>query len=571
VLLIQDATCGPQAARSWLTGGSASGFRVERVNDLATALPRLRGGRFAAAVADLGLSASDATDALTQLRDAAGDLPVVLIARESERDHLRLGEQDHLVEPRSDAELLRTLHHALERHQMLAELNRAREREHYLATHDSLTTLPNRWCFHDHLSRGLASAARHARQLAVLVLDLDRFKAINDSLGHPVGDELLRQVAARLAAPLRRSDMVARLGSDQFVILLQDVRLEHNPVKVARRILDEFNDPFLLNGRSYRITACLGMAMFPRDGTDPDILIRNADLALYEAKARGFGQYNFYSAHMTAAAVQRLELENSLRLAVEEDQFLFLYQPQIDVEDQRIVGAEALVRWRHPERGLLSPDEFIPAAEEMHLIDVIGQRALLSACEDAARWVVRDGHLVSVAVNVSPQQLSTRGFDAVVARILEATGVGAPQLEIEITESGLMESNAVAAGNLRSLRELGVRVAIDDFGTGYSSMTVLKNLTVDAIKIDQSFIAGLGNSPADEAICTALASMAHGLGLQIVAEGVKTREQIDFLVEHGCTRMQGYFFERPVPSHEVARQLAAGDASWLDALGEKSG
>jgi diguanylate cyclase (GGDEF)-like protein len=570
LLLIEGDPGETDRIRAALGAAESTRFEIDHVPQVEDGLRRLHDGSYHAVLLDLTLPETDGIDSLARARNAAASVPIVVMTGDDEDmalRALRLGAQDYLVKERPDDRLLvRTLRDAVERHRILLELNRARQREHYLATHDSLTDLPNRWSFHDHLTRALTFSARNAKQLAVLFLDLDRFKSINDTLGHPVGDELLKLVAERLSEPLRRSDMVARVGGDEFVIMLQDLHHDHNPVKVVRRILDAFSEPYVLEGREYRVTVAIGIALFPGDGTDADILIRNADTAMYHAKANGLNQYNFYCESMNAAAVKKLELENGLHQAIDRDQFVFVYQPQIDVVSRRMAGVEALVRWSHPQRGLLSPDEFIATAEDMHVIDVIGERALLSACSDASRWTVPDGQHVSVSVNVSAQQLDSQRFADVVARILDRTGVAADRLELEITESGIMEGSENARENLVALRRMGVRIAIDDFGRGYSSMTVLKELPIDTIKIDRSFIGGLGSDRADEAICTALISMAQGLGLEIVAEGVDSREQMEFLLEHGCWRMQGYLFERPVPSDEIARQLVAEKPEWAEVL-----
>ncbi len=515
------------------------------------------------ALLDLRIPDGRGLEGLAAVRGAAEQVPIVVLTDPSDEAKavraLRLGAHDYLLDEESAARLVvRTLRHAVERHRMLTDLSLARQREFYLATHDGLTGMANRWSFHDQLRRQLATASRNQSHLAVMYVDLDRFKTINDTLGHGAGDELLKAVSERLASATRESDMVARLGGDEFVILLPDLRRDYDPAKVADNLLESLARPYRLNGREYWITSTIGVAVYPRDGTDADTLLRNADAAMYHAKTQGPNRYRFYADGMNATAVERLEVETGLREALERDEIFVLYQPQIDVERGSVVGVEALVRWRHPRRGIVSPAEFIPVAEESGVINAIGERVLRTACAAAARWIREGANELRVAVNVSSRQLGHKGFASVVSRALRETGLEPGRLELEITESSVMRERGVTLAALLVARKLGVRVAIDDFGTGYSSLTALKRLPVDAIKIDRSFVRGITSEPADATITKALIRMGRGLGLEVIAEGVETEEQCEALRQLGCQIMQGYLYSRPVPAEDLERFLDQG-------------
>jgi diguanylate cyclase (GGDEF)-like protein len=416
------------------------------------------------------------------------------------------------------------------------------------AHHDALTGLPNRVLFEDRLAMAIAHAHRQNRQLAVLFLDLDQFKVINDSLGHGLGDRLLQAVAARLEASMREGDTVARQGGDEFILLLPWIANAVDAAKVARKILETVRQPFHLDDRDLYVTTSIGVSVYPEDGDSVAALIKNSDSALYRAKERGRDGVQLYAPAMNAQAAERLNLESSLRRALPLGQFELYYQPVVDAVRREPVGVEALLRWRHPERGLLAPGDFISLAEITGLIGQIGPWALRTACGQAKRWHDRGHEGLLLSVNVSPRQFLEGDLVSQVASALDETGLDPSLLELEITESVAMQHAEATIGMLGRLKGLGVRVAIDDFGTGYSSLAYLKRFPLDTLKIDRSFVHDIHNDPVAAAISTAVIVMAHTLKLRVVAEGVESEEQHEFLAANGCDGMQGYLFGRPVPA-----------------------
>ena len=427
------------------------------------------------------------------------------------------------------------------------------------AWYDSLTALPNRLLFLDRLEHALVQAKREGRRLAVLFLDLDRFKMVNDSLGHSAGDQLLQLAAGRLMGLLRKSDTVARLGGDEFTILLEDAVLEGDAQAVARKVVDTLKEPFSLGGHEVHIGASVGVAFYPDHAGDAERLLKFADMAMYRAKQNGRGQVTVYAEALESSQEKRLSLENELRLGIERQEFVLWYQPQVALASGRIVGAEALLRWQHPERGLLSPDEFIPLAEESRLIVPLGEWVLFHTCGQAAEWQHGKGLSLSVAVNLSAWQLHKRSLLKTVDAALKASGLPPNMLELEITETVAMRNPALTLEMLQEFAARGVRLSLDDFGKGYSSLNYLKEFPVHSIKIDQSFVAGLPQAPKDVAIVRAMIALAHSLGLQCLAEGVETPQQLAFLRHEGCDLAQGYLFSRPVPGPEFRRLVDLGE------------
>ena len=419
---------------------------------------------------------------------------------------------------------------------------------------DPLTDLPNRVRFGARLAEALARLDRRSESFAVLAVDLDRFKQVNDTLGHPVGDGLLRKVAERLKTALRPTDTVARFGGDEFAVIQGNVARDEDAGVLARRIVDLLSRAYVIEGHLINVGASVGVTLAPADGTDPTALIRNADLALYRAKLDGRNTFRFFEPEMDVRVQARRRLELDLRRASAAQEFELVYQPQLNLQTDQIVGCEALIRWRHPERGLVSPADFIPLAEEIGLIGPIGEWVLRTACREAARW---PGEL-TVAVNLSPAQFRNGKLVATVASALAGSGLAPRRLEVEITEGLLLTDSAANIGMLHALRDLGVRIAMDDFGTGYSSLNYLRSFPFDRIKIDRSFVsgdpaAGAGNGMA---IVRAVASLGAALGIATVAEGVETAEQMDRIRQEGCTDVQGYLISRPV-SADAIRDLFA--------------
>ncbi|MFN8526452.1 MAG: EAL domain-containing protein [Chloroflexota bacterium] len=433
----------------------------------------------------------------------------------------------------------------------------------YQAFHDALTELPNRVLFVDRLERALVRASRHDRQIAVMFVDLDNFKLINDSLGHPVGDRLLTAVAQRMLTCVRQEDTLARLGGDEFGILVEEVEDESTARILAERLLANLEAPFLIGGHDVFVRASIGVTMGGPGPERPDDILRDADVAMYRAKANGKSRFEVFDVSMTARASERLELETSLRKALERNEFRVYYQPIIDIQAQRIEGFEALVRWKHPERGLISPLEFIPLAEETGLIVPIGEWILGEACRQMTDWQSRFSGYgdLSLSVNLSGTQLQHPGLVASVARVLQDTRFFPSRLKLEITESVMMRDVEATIGRLSELRELGVDLAVDDFGTGYSSLAYLRRFPVRILKIDRSFVGRLGSDPQDRAIIRSIISLANDLRLAVVGEGIETEEQLGELRDLGCRFGQGYLFNPPLPTHAVETLLVTGLAA----------
>ena len=446
--------------------------------------------------------------------------------------------------------------HYVGTHTDITERKTSEQQIKQLAFYDPLTQLPNRRLLQERLKHGINMERRDGRQLGLLMLDLDRFKAVNDSLGHLAGDELLQQVAARISARLRDVDMVARLGGDEFIVLLEDIAHPKDAARVAKEIIVDLTKPFCLTqSNNVQIGASVGISLYPQHGDSPEILMDHADAALYQAKDAGRGCFAYFSEDLTLAARERLSLEARLRHAVEQDELRVFYQPQVDIASGRIVGAEALVRWLDPVDGLIPPNRFIPVAEETGLILAIGEWVMRETCRQGRQWLDQGLPPITLAVNVASHQFRRSDICALTAAVLRDTGFPPTQLELEITETGLMANQSNAAAILNNLRVQGVRLAIDDFGTGYSSLAYLKHFPLDILKIDKSFIDDIPFHQDDMEIAATIVAMGHTLGFKVLAEGVETREQLAFLQEKGCDLYQGYIKSKPVPADEFARLL----------------
>ncbi|MET0085085.1 MAG: EAL domain-containing protein [Sedimenticola sp.] len=425
----------------------------------------------------------------------------------------------------------------------------------HLAHHDPLTNLPNRLLFNARLTHALERARRNGSGVGVMFLDLDNFKPINDGLGHPVGDKVLQAVAERLSTQVRENDTVARLGGDEFAILLEETSEAEASAHLAGKILSAFDAHYLIEGQELYLTTTIGISLYPMDGKDVTTLLKNADAAMYQAKEQGKNRYCFYTQDLTKAALERLQLENDLRVALNRSEFSVYYQPQYSLVTGRLEGAEALVRWQHPERGLISPDKFIPIAESTGGIIPLGEWVLREAC--ARIKALQDlGHdTLRIGVNVAGQQIQHGGFVKTVAKVLEETGLDPQCLELEVTESFIMRQADRAIETLEELRALGVTLAIDDFGTGYSSLSYLKRLPINKLKVDRSFVMDIPQDINDMAITRAVIALGKSLQLAVIAEGVETQEQQDFLKKEGCDEAQGYYYSRPVPEQEFTKLL----------------
>lgn len=442
----------------------------------------------------------------------------------------------------------------------ISERKASEQRIHRLAYYDALTHLPNRTLFQDRLHSALQHADRHDEWVVLMFLDLDRFKPINDSLGHAAGDRMLKDVAVRLSACVDGDDTVARMGGDEFTLLLQPRATRegalNRAIHVAEQILSSLARPFVLEGREFFVTASIGIALAPQDGSELSQLMKNADTAMYHAKEHGKNNFQFYQADMNASALERLELESDLRHAQEQSQFVLHYQPQFAGDGNRLTGVEALLRWSHPTRGLVPPDEFIPVLEELGLVVQVGEWVLEEACRQLKAWHEEKIRIPKISVNLSARQFAEGDLSARIAAILDRTGLAPACLELELTESILMRDVASAMQTLGNLKRLGLCIAVDDFGTGYSSLNYLKQFPIDVLKIDRSFVDGLPDGEQDAQIARAIIAMAHSLNMMVIAEGVESQAQLDFLREHDCDEVQGFLLGRPMPARQLTAQFS---------------
>lgn len=442
----------------------------------------------------------------------------------------------------------------------------AEEQIAFLAYHDSLTALPNNRLFKDRLEHAIVQTERNNKSLAVLFLDLDRFKLINDTMGHSAGDELLKIISQRLIDAIRKTDSiavnsgglnssVARLGGDEFTILLEEVEDVSAVIHIAERIVKNVAMPMMLGHQEVHVSTSMGIAMYPQDGKHADEILKFADVAMYHAKAQGRNNFQFYTQEMNQSSVELLSLESSLHKAVAQKELCLYYQPQVSVISGQLVGMEALIRWKHPEKGFISPGVFIPVAEETGMIMQIGEWVIRDACEQGAKWLAAGFVLEKISVNLSARQLKDESLPDLIKSILQDTGYPASKLCIELTESALILDPDVALIRLQKIKEMGISLSLDDFGTGYSSLSYLKRFPIDTLKIDQAFIRDVKVDHEDAALVKAIISMAHGLGMDVVAEGVELEEQLEFLGANACDTIQGFLFSRPLPAKELENLL----------------
>jgi len=425
--------------------------------------------------------------------------------------------------------------------------------------YDVLTGLPNRFLFLDRLGHAISRAARSNRMVAVMLLDIDNFKTINDTLGHTHGDLLLQDIADRLRRCVLEDDTLARIGGDEFVIVLEGVSEIEEIAKIAQKIVEIFSLPFTPSSQEIYVTPSMGITIYPMDGHDSDSLLKNADAAMYTAKEYGRNHFRFYTTDMNALAIERFAMEGALRRAMEREEFTLHYQPQVDIKSGRVIGVEALLRWNHPERGLVPPGEFIPLLEENNLIIPVGEWVLRTACAQCRAWQDDGLPPLRMAVNLSARQFRQDNLVEMIDSILRETGISPKLLELELTEGLLMENIGETSMILGQLKSRGVQVAIDDFGTGYSSLSYLKRFPIDRLKIDQSFVRDIITDSNDAAIAVAVISLGRSMGLSVIAEGVETRDQLEFLGVQKCDEYQGYHFSRPVPPEEIVCLFKPGN------------
>ena len=582
ILIVDDDAAGRRLTRITL---ARAGFEVVEAQDGQQALDALRAGMPDLVLMDVSMPVMDGFTACTELRKMPGgaNLPVVMMTGLDDLESIvrafQVGASDFLTKPIHWALLPHRLRYMLRASAAIDILKEAEEQIRRMAYYDSLTGLPNRRLFIDQLHKGIADAQRCDEQLAVLFIDLDHFKRVNDTLGHSAGDELLRAISARLGQSLRPLDVVtrsgfdpgansvARLGGDEFIVMLTGLHGPADAASVARRLVAALTQPVTIQHTELLVGASIGVAMYPIDGTDADALLKNADTAMYRAKEAGRGGMQFYDPSMNVRALERLVMEGMLRRALATQEFVLHYQPRIDLASGEIAGSEALIRWQHPQRGLLSPSEFIPVAQDCGLIIPIGEWVLAQACRQSAAWRAAGLNPGPVAVNLVASHLIEPDLPALVRRLLLENGLPSGSLEIEVTESMLMANPELSVTVARQLGELGVSLAIDDFGTGYSSLSVLKRLPVSALKIDQSFVRDLASDAGDAAIIVAIIAMAHTLKLKVVAEGVETEAQRRFLADNGCDEFQGYHFSAAIDADALARLLEPRSVLLADAVG----
>jgi diguanylate cyclase (GGDEF)-like protein/PAS domain S-box-containing protein len=478
-----------------------------------------------------------------------------VVLRNYRKDGSMYWNELHIAPVRNDAG---TVTHYIGVHSDITDAKTHQDELARQANHDSLTGLPNRNLLWDRIDSACARAQRYDSFAAVAFLDLDNFKVVNDSLGHTLGDHLLRAVAARLQSALRATDTVARQGGDEFLLVLSDQKGEQQVAGELQRIVQSFAKPFSVEGRDVFITASIGAALYPQDAKDPESLIKSAELAMYRAKDSGRNVYQLYTTEMQTRVTERLALESRLRQALARGEFELHYQPQVDLRSNRIFGCEALIRWKQPELGMVSPAKYIPLAEETGLIVPIGEWVLRTACRQCKAWLDAGLPKVTVAVNISARQFREKNLFQLVAAILAETGLAPGQLELEVTESVIMHDAQQVIASLQAFRDMGVRLSVDDFGTGYSSLSYLKRFPVDRLKIDQSFVRDLSTDADDVAIAQAIITLGHTLNLRVIAEGVETPEQLAFLRRNQCDEIQGYLFGKPMPAEEFGKLLESG-------------
>ncbi len=551
ILLIEDDEDDYILARELLSEAFGPELRLDWTDHWAIGLERIARGEHDVYLVDYRLGERSGLDIIREAIAAGSTAPFILLTgqdcRETDIEAMEAGATDYLVKTQITAPLLdRAIRYSIERKKVENRLSR-------LARYDELTGLANRSLFHSSLKDAIAQTGRTEKIGALLLLDLDHFKDINDSLGHPAGDQLLKEVSKRLLETVRATDVVARLGGDEFAVIATNLRDWRGAEVLAEKIIGRLSAPVEVEGREVYTRTSIGVTLFPRDGEDTDHLLKNADMALYQAKNEGRGRHQFYNAELNARAQRRKVVETELRYALTQGAFVLAYQPKVCLETGAVVGVEALLRWPHPELGLISPSEFVPIAEDSGLIVPIGEWVLRAACAQHLAWQDQGLPAIPVAVNLSAVQFRSAHLVDTVRQVVEEIGMDAKQLELEITESMIMDNLESTTELLHHLHELGVRLSIDDFGTGHSSLAYLKRFPIDRLKIDRSFVRDVVDDPDDAVIAKTIISLAKNLRLGVVAEGVESEAQLQFLRRHGCEEAQGYYFSRPLAPEAFAK------------------
>lgn len=560
VLLIDDKQDDVLQVHYLLEAAGQQDLVIHHASDLVEAEAILGSRDIHVILMDLTLSDSHGLGPVKHLQQIVYMTPIVILTEKQDEqlalDALKFGVQDYLVKWVGDGHLIaRSLKYAIERKNVEQHLSD-------LAHYDKLTGLANRDLFHERLRLALARAQRSQRLVGLMFLDLDRFKEINDSLGHLAGDQLLIEVSKRLKRCTRETDTIARLGGDEFTVIVENIQSDEEAAAIAEKILLAMQVPFILEGQEVFVTTSIGLTVFPTDAKDDLGLLKNADTAMYRAKEAGRNKYQYYSIEMNESSHMRLKLESELRKALTRNEFSLMYQPKIDMLTGSIVGAEALLRWENKEFGFVPPNEFIPIAEDTGLIIPIGEWVLRNACQQIRTWLRQGLPEVRIAVNLSPRQFRQGNLAATIGDILDQENLTPHALPLEITESLLMADVEESKRALNDLKAMGLEIYLDDFGTGYSSLSYLKKFPIDGLKIDRSFVMDIPHDQEDMVLAEAIVAMSHALRLNVVAEGIETPEQMAFLKELGCEEAQGYLFSKPLNADEF-RQLLASSPNYL--------
>jgi diguanylate cyclase (GGDEF)-like protein len=555
VVLIEDSAADARLLRE-MFGKERDSFEMTHVSNMREAIIHLAKNGTDVILLDLGLPDACGLEAVRQAHAAAPDIPLMVLTDLDDEalasEAMKAGAQDYLIKGQVENRALpRALRHTIERHRIQVETE-------FIAQHDALTNLPNRLLLNDRVSQAIRLSRRRMTATAVIFLDLDRFKYINDSLGQAIGDQLLQSVSRRLLACVRDSDTVTRQGGDEFVILLSEIAHAQDAAKSAQQILLSLAAPHFIGKHELHIDGSIGISVYPLDGEDAETLIKNADMAMYHAKENGRNNFQYFAAEMNVKIVERQSLEVGLRRALERGEFLLHYQPKVNLGTGEITSVEALIRWQRPDQGLVPPAQFVPVAEDSGLILPIGRWVLREACRQARAWQDAGLSPLSMAVNVSAAEFRQKDFFESVRTILKETGLEGRYLELELTESVLMNDAKFTASVLQKLKGMGIRIAVDDFGTGYSSLSYLREFPIDILKIDRTFVNQITSDSGDSTIVNAIVSMGRSLKHLVVAEGIETNEQRTYLQAHHCEQGQGYLFSRPLPAAQFAVLLQAG-------------
>jgi diguanylate cyclase (GGDEF)-like protein len=559
ILLVDDDDVDRAAVRRALKN-SGLNYELNEAYDSANALAAMLDDAYDCIILDYRMPDRDGVELFHEMaRTHKSSAAVIFLTGEQNEDLamsvMGSGAIDYLDKNELTPALLRrTIRYAQARQAFLSELTE-------LGRIDALTGLPNRSVFDDVLGGAISQSGRTNSIVATILLDLDHFKHVNDTMGHPSGDALLLEVVKLLQKATRGSDTVIRLGGDEFVIVTPNLTNTNGAASLITKIGDAFKEPVWLNGKEVHISTSTGIALAPADGQTPEKILKSADMALYKAKAEGRGRFCFYDESLDIAAHKRQQLQEDLRLAIKQDEFELYYQPKVMSETGELIGVEALMRWKHPEHGFISPADFIPVAEDNRLILPIGEWVMREACSQMARWALLGVPIPNCSINISPIQLADRKLLPALDQILLETGADPRMLEIEVTETAIMGKAKEVAAVLNQARKRGMVVSVDDFGTGYSSLAHLKQLPLDKIKIDRSFVRNIETDTDDAQITSTMTGLAKGIGLQCIAEGAETQEQVDLLIGYGCKQIQGYFFSRPVPAEELTDRYASGGIS----------